>query len=163
MVWFKEHIQYVFLISRKICHISSHWSAGRLWSQRTLEVTIFLRLRWLRHKYRPIEVWRTFRRFLQVWVSLLLVPPGRGTNSLNNCRPNSFCTHKWRCSTVLFDLWYKVACNPYTFFLSLKQRTAAKAVEGALQYIKMHVCSRSFSQNVEEQVIWLQNNVWSNL
>lgn len=32
----KEHIQYVFLISRKICHISRQWSAGGLWSQVTL-------------------------------------------------------------------------------------------------------------------------------
>ena len=32
----KEHIQYVFLISRKICHISRQWSVGGLWSQVTI-------------------------------------------------------------------------------------------------------------------------------
>ena len=37
----KEHIQYVFLISRKICHISRQWSVGGLWSQATH--TVFLR------------------------------------------------------------------------------------------------------------------------
>lgn len=32
----KEHIQYVFLISRKICHICRQWSVGGLWSQVTI-------------------------------------------------------------------------------------------------------------------------------
>ena len=34
---------------------------------------------------------------------------------------------------------YKVAYNPNAFFLNWKQRTAGKAVEDALQYIKMYV------------------------
>ena len=33
----------------------------------------------------------------------------------------------------------KVAYNPNTCFLNWKQRTAGKAVEDALQYIKMYV------------------------
>ena len=41
--------------------------------------------------------------------------------------------------TVLSELWYKVAYNPNTFFLNWKQRAAGKAVEDALQYIKMYV------------------------
>ena len=40
--------------------------------------------------------------------------------------------------TVLSELRYKVAYNPNTFFLNWKQRTAGKAVENALQYIKMY-------------------------
>ena len=42
-------------------------------------------------------------------------------------------------STVLSELRYMVAYNPNTFFLNWKQRTAGKAVEDALQYIKMYV------------------------
>ena len=36
-------------------------------------------------------------------------------------------------------LRYKVAYNPNTFFLNWKQSTAGKAVDDALQYIKMYV------------------------
>ena len=42
-------------------------------------------------------------------------------------------------STVLSELLYNVVYNPNTFFLNWKQRTAGKAVEDALQYIKMYV------------------------
>ena len=34
-----------------------------------------------------------------------------------------------RCWTVLSELPYNVACNPTTFFLNWKQRTAGKAVK----------------------------------
>ena len=44
-----------------------------------------------------------------------------------------------RCWTVLSELRYKVAYNPTTFSLNWKQRTAGKAVEDALQYIKIYV------------------------
>ena len=40
--------------------------------------------------------------------------------------------------SVLSELRYKVAYNPNTFFVNWKQRTAGKAVEDALQYIKMY-------------------------
>ena len=41
--------------------------------------------------------------------------------------------------TVPSELRYKVAYNPNTFYLNWKQRTARKAIEDALQYIKMYV------------------------
>ena len=75
----------------------------------------------------------------QTWASLSFVPPGWGANSSQSCRSCSFCSHKQRCWTVLSELRYKVAYNPNTFFLNWKQRTAGKAVEDALQYIKMSV------------------------
>ena len=54
-------------------------------------------------------------------------------------------------------------------FLNWKQRTAVKAVEYALKYIKMYVAgvsantAKKYLRNVEEQVILLQSKVWSNL
>ena len=54
-------------------------------------------------------------------------------------------------------------------FLNWKQRTAVKAVEYALKYIKMYVAgisantAKKYFKNVEEQVIRLQSKVWSNL
>ena len=65
--------------------------------------------------------------------------PGWGVNSSQSCRSCSISGHKQRCWTVLSELRYKVAYNPNTFFLNWKQRTAGKAVEDALQYIKMYV------------------------
>ena len=53
--------------------------------------------------------------------------------------------------------------------LNWKQRTAVKAVEDALKYIKMYVAGVSantatkYLKSVEEQVIRLQSKVWSNL
>ena len=53
-------------------------------------------------------------------------------------------------------------------FLNWKQRTAAKAVEYALKYIKMYVAgvsantAKKYFKSVE-QVIRLQSKVWSNL
>ena len=67
------------------------------------------------------------------------VPPGWGANSSQSCRSYSFSSHKQRCWTVLSQLQYKVAYNPNTFSLNWKQRTAGRAVEDALQYIKMYV------------------------
>ena len=66
-------------------------------------------------------------------------PPGWGANSSQSCRSHSFSSHKQRCWTVLSELQYKVAYNPNTFSLNWKQRTAGRAVEDALQYIKMYV------------------------
>ena len=54
-------------------------------------------------------------------------------------------------------------------FLDWKQRTAVKAVEDALKYIKTYVAGVSANtakkclKNVKEQVIRLQSKVWSNL
>ena len=54
-------------------------------------------------------------------------------------------------------------------FLNWRQRTAVKAVEGALQYIKMYITgvsantAKKYLRNVGEQVILLQSKVWSNL
>ena len=55
-------------------------------------------------------------------------------------------------------------------FLNWRQRTAVKAVEDALQYIKMYVTRVSantakpkYFKNVQEQVIRLQSKVWSKL
>ena len=55
-------------------------------------------------------------------------------------------------------------------FMNWRQRTAVKAVEGILQYIKMYVAGVSanaakpkYLKNLEEQVIRLQSKVWSNL
>ena len=59
----------------------------------------------------------------QTWASLSFVPPRWGANSSQSCRPCSFSGHKQRCSTVLQS----------------QQRTAGKAVEDALQYIKMYM------------------------
>ena len=75
----------------------------------------------------------------QTWASLSFVPPGWGANSSQSCRSCSFSGHKQRCWTVLSELRYKVAYNPNTFSLNWKQRTAGRAVEDALQYIKMYV------------------------
>ena len=69
----------------------------------------------------------------------------------------------------LSELWYEVASNLNTFFLSWKQRTAVKVVENALQYIKMYAAgvwaktAKGYFKNVEEQVIRRQSKVWSNL
>ena len=65
-------------------------------------------------------------------------PPRWYANSSQNYRSCSFCSHKQRWWTVLFELWYEVASNLNTFFLSWKQRTAVKVVENALEYIKMY-------------------------
>ena len=105
----------------------------------------------------------------QAWASLSFVPPGWGANSLQNCHSCSFCSHKQRCWIVLSELWYEVASNLNTFFLSWKQQTAVKVVEIALQYIKMYAAgvwsktAKGYFKNVEEQVILLQRKVWSNL
>lgn len=55
-------------------------------------------------------------------------------------------------------------------FMNWRQRTAVKAVEDVLQYIKMCVAGVSantakpkYFKNLEEQVIRLQSKVWSNL
>ena len=55
-------------------------------------------------------------------------------------------------------------------FLNWRQRTAVKAVEDALQYIKMYVTGVSanaakpkYFKNVQEQVIRLQSKVWSTI
>ena len=54
-------------------------------------------------------------------------------------------------------------------FLNWRQRTAVKAAEGALQYIKMYVTGVSANTakpkyfTIEEQVIRLKSKVWSNL
>ena len=47
--------------------------------------------------------------------------------------------------------------------MNWRQRTAVKAVEDVLQYIKMYVAGVSANTAVEEQVIRLQSKVWSNL
>ena len=105
----------------------------------------------------------------QTWASLSFVPPGWGANSSQSCRSCSFSGHKQRCWTVLSELRYKVAYNPNTFFLNWKQRKAGKAVEDALQYIKMYAAgvwtktAKGYFKNVEEQVIRRQSKVWSNL
>ena len=102
----------------------------------------------------------------QTWASLSFVPPDWGANSSQSCRSCSFSGHKQRCWTVLSELRYKVAYNPNTFFLNWKQRTAGKAVEDALQYIKMYVAgvwtktAKGYFKNVEEQVIRRQSKVW---
>ena len=93
----------------------------------------------------------------ETWPSLSFVPPGWGANSSQSCRSCLFSGHKQRCSTVLSELRYKVAYNPNTFFLNWKQRTAGKAVEDALQYIKMCAAgvwtktAKGYFKNVEEQ------------
>ena len=55
-------------------------------------------------------------------------------------------------------------------FMNWRQRTAVKAVEDVLQYIKMYVAGVSantakpkYFKNVQEQVIRLQSKVWSSL
>ena len=55
-------------------------------------------------------------------------------------------------------------------FLNWRQRTAVKAVEDALQNIKMYVtgvsantANKKYFKNVEKEVIRLQSKVWSNL
>ena len=54
--------------------------------------------------------------------------------------------------------------------MNWRQRTAVKAVEDVLQYIKMYVAGFSantakpkYFKNVEKQVIRLHSKVWSNL
>ena len=92
---------------------------------------------------------------------IVIRPPGWGANSSQSCRTCSFSGHKQRRWTVLSEVRYKVAYNPNTFFLNWKQRTARKAVEDALQYIKMYVAgvwtktAKGYFKNVEEQVILL--------
>ena len=72
-------------------------------------------------------------------------------------------------TVVLSELCYEVVYNLNNFFLNLKQRTAVKAIEDALRYIKMYVAGvsvkteRGYFENVKEQVIRLQSKVWSNL
>ena len=101
----------------------------------------------------------------QTWASLSFVPPGWGSNSSQNRRPCSFCSHKQRCWTVLSELWYEEASNLNTFFQSWKQRTAVKVFENVLQYIKMYAegvgakTVKGYFKNVEEQVILLQSKV----
>ena len=69
-------------------------------------------------------------------------------------------------SSTLPELWYKIACNSIAFFLNWKQRTAVKAVEDALQGIKMYIAGvwAKFPKgcSVEEQVIRLQRKTWIN-
>ena len=54
-------------------------------------------------------------------------------------------------------------------FPEFEAHTAGKAVEDALQYIKMYAAgvwtktAKGYYKNVEEQVILLQSKVWSNL
>ena len=104
----------------------------------------------------------------QTWASLSFVPPDWGANSSQSCRSCSFSGHNKRCWTVLFELRYKLAYHPNTFFPNWKQRTAGKAVEDALQYIKMYAAgvwiktAEGDFKNVEEQVIRRQSKVWSN-
>ena len=75
--------------------------------------------------------------------------------------------HKQRCSTVLSSD-RRLLAKPIPF-LNWKQHIAVKAVEDALQYIKMYVAgvsantAKKYLRNVEEQVILLQSKVWSNL
>ena len=100
---------------------------------------------------------------------IVIRPPDWGANSSQSCRSCSFSGHKQRCWTVLSELRYKVAYNANTFFLNWKQRTAGKAVEDALQCIKMYVAgvwtktAKGYFKNVEEQFIRRQSKVWSNL
>ena len=102
------------------------------------------------------------------WASSF-VPPSWGANSSQSCRSCSFSGHKRLCWTVLYELRYKVAYNPNAFFLNWKQRTAGKAVEDALQYLKMYEAgvwartTKGYFENVVEQVIRRQSKVWSNL
>ena len=97
-------------------------------------------------------------------VIIVVLPPGWGANSSQNCRSCSFCSHKERCWTVLSELWYEVASNLNTFFLSRKQRTAVKVIENVLQqYIKTYAAgvwaktAEGYFKTVEEQVILLQS------
>ena len=107
-------------------------------------------------------------RFTDIGI-IVIRPPGWGANSSQSCRSCSFSGHKQRCWTVLPELRYKVAYNPNTFFLNWKQRTAGKAVEDALQYIKMYVAgvwtknAKGYFKNVEQQAIRRQSKVWSNI
>ena len=75
----------------------------------------------------------------QTWASLAFVPLAEVRIPRRAARSCSFSGHKQRCWTVLSEPRYKVAYNPNTFFPNWKQRTAGKAVEDALQYIKMYV------------------------
>ena len=56
-------------------------------------------------------------------------------------RAHLISSHKQRCWTVLSELQYKVAYNPNNFSLNWKQSAAGRAVEDALQYIKMYVAA----------------------
>ena len=60
-------------------------------------------------------------------VSLLFVPTGRGANSLQNCCPCSFCSHKQWCLTVLCELWFKVVFNSRTFFFELEAMNSSES------------------------------------
>ena len=55
------------------------------------------------------------------------------------------------------ELWYKVACNLNTFFSNWKQLTAVKAVEDALQYIKMYVAGVS-AKTVQRDISKMSRN-----
>ena len=104
----------------------------------------------------------------QTW-ALSFVPPGWRANSSQSSRSSSVFGHKQRCWTVLSEFRYKVAYNPNTFFPNWKQGTAGKAVEDALQYIKLYVggvwtkTAKEYFKNVDEQVIRRQSKVWRNL
>ena len=104
----------------------------------------------------------------QTWASLSFVPPGWGANSSQSCHSCSFSGRKQGAGpTVLSELRYKVVYNPNTFFLNWKQRTAKKAVEDALQYMKIYEAAaklpRDILKNVQEQVVRRQSKVWSSL
>ena len=144
----------------------------------------------LSQKYCPwinLQLWNFCHSFLQWMSSIFLdyyvllckigslawtssfVPPSWGANSSQSCRSCSLSGHKQMCWTVLYELRYKVAYNPNTFFVNWKQRTAGKAVEDALQYIIMYEAgvwaktTKGYFENVVEQVIRRQSKVWSNL
>ena len=104
----------------------------------------------------------------QTWASLSFVPPGWGANSSHSCHSCSFSGHKQGAGpTVLSELRHKVVYNPNTFFLNWKQRTAKKADEDALQYMKIYEAAaklpRDILKNVQEQVVRRQSKVWSSL
>ena len=144
----------------------------------------------LSQKYCPwinLQLWNFCHSFLQWMSSIFLdyyvllckigslawassfVPPSWGANSPQSCRSCSLSGHKQMCWTVLSELRYKVAYNLNAFFLNWKQRTAGKAVEDALQYLKMYEAgvwaktTKGYFENVVEQVIRRQSKVWSNL
>ena len=114
---------------------------------------------WIRHLHISHNPPYLLPRILhkQTWASLSFVLPDWDANSSQSWRSCSFTGHKQRCWTVLSELRYKVAYNPNTFFLNWKQRTAGKAVEDALQYIKMYVVgvwtktAKGYFKNVENK------------
>ena len=102
-------------------------------------------------------------------MGIIVIRPPWGANSSQSCRSCSFSGHKQWCWTVLSELRHKVAYNPNTFFPNWKQRTAGKAVDYALQYIKIYIAgvwtktAKGYYKNVKKHVILLQSKVWSNL